>query len=242
MSPHPPRAASAKQAVAGITSMATGRALTALANQYAGPRGITVVIESVGGVDAARRVAAGEPFDLVVLAADAIDALAREHHVDATSRVTICESAVAVAVAPGNPLPRLKTPDDVRRLVEEAPRIAYSTGPSGRFLKSLLEQWGIADAIANRLVLAPPGVGVGTLLARGDADVGFQQASELVHVKGIGFAGELPAAIQQRTAYCGALCATGGNRANARDALAWFASPDAAATLRSHGLIPVAGS
>lgn len=219
--------------------MATGRALAALANDYARARGVTVVIESVGGVDAARRVADGEPFDFVVLAADAIDALAGAHHVDADSLVTICESAIAVAVAPGRPLPKLQTADDVRRLIEAMPRVAYSTGPSGRFLLNLLAQWGIAESIAPRLVQAPPGVGVGTLLARGDADVGFQQASELVHVGGIGYAGELPAEIQLRTAFCGAVCTAGTNRANAMEALAWFASPESAATLRNHGLIPI---
>jgi molybdate transport system substrate-binding protein len=203
----------------GISSMATRQVLADLAAPYRQHSGESVQIESVGGVDAARRVRAGEPFDLVILAADAIEQLMAAGAAVAGSRVDLVRSPVAVAV-------------------RTAPTIGYSTGPSGTALLRLFERWGIAAEVKDRLVQAPPGVPVGTLVARGEVALGFQQLSELIHLEGIAIAGALPTPVQIITTFSGAACAASTQRDAVDRLLAFMASPEAAAAKRRHGMEP----
>jgi molybdate transport system substrate-binding protein len=218
--------------------MATRQVLAELADAYQASTGVAVHLESVGGVDAARRVQAGEPFDLVVLAADAIDKLAVGGAVLAGSKVDLVNSPVAVAVRAGAPVPDIATQEELRRAVQAAASIGYSTGPSGTALLRLFERWGIATEIGPRLLQAPPGVPVGTLVAGGEVALGFQQLSELIHLKGIALAGLLPAPVQIITTFSGAVCAASNQADAARRVLAFMASPEAAAAKRRHGLEP----
>ena len=116
--------------------------------------------------------------------------------------------------------------------------IGNSTGPSGAHLARLLERWGIADIVAPRLVQAPPGVPVGALVARGDADLGFQQLSELMDVPGLDIVGALPPEIQEVTVFAGAVCSASTRREDAAALLAYLASPDASSAKRRHGMEP----
>jgi molybdate transport system substrate-binding protein len=193
---------------------------------------------AVGGVDAARRVADGEGFDFVVLAADAIEQLAAGGRVDPGSRTDLARSAVAIAVAAGATRPDVSTESTIRDALMRARSIGYSTGPSGAHLIRLFERWGIADAIAPRIVQAPPGIPVGTLVARGDVELGFQQLSELMHVPGIDVIGLLPPEIQVSTVFSGAVCTASNRPAAAKALLSFLASPDADAAKRRHGMEP----
>ncbi|MEN2471606.1 substrate-binding domain-containing protein [Burkholderia sp. GS2Y] len=223
-------------AVTGISSMATRPVLAQLAAAYADETGCRVSLVSVGGVDAARRVQAGEPFDFVVLASDAIARLAADGHIDAGSHVELARSGIAVAVAAGAARPDIGTEAGVRDAILRAGRIGYSTGPSGVHLNRLFVRWGIADAIAPRVVRAPPGVPVGALIASGEVDLGFQQLSELMHVPGIEVVGMLPDAIQAVTLFAAAVCRTAGDRAAVARFLAYMASPKADRVKREHGM------
>jgi molybdate transport system substrate-binding protein len=165
--------------------MATRQVLGELAQAWQARSGQAVRIESIGGVDAAKRVAAGEPFDVVVLAADAIDKLVAGGHAVAGSRVDLVDSGVAVAVRAGAPRPDISSEEALKRAVLAAPTVGYSTGPSGVALVKLFERWGIAQELQGRLVQATPGVPVGSLVARGEVALGFQQLSELIHLDGI---------------------------------------------------------
>jgi len=222
----------------GISSMATRLVLAELAEAWAGQGGAPVIFESVGGVDAAKRVAAGEAFDLVVLASDAIDKLIAGGSVRPGSRVDLVRSGVAVAVAAGAPQPDLGSEDAVRAAVLAAPTIGYSTGPSGVALAKLFERWGIAEAIAPRTVQAPPGVPVGQLVAEGRIALGFQQLSELIHVPGITVVGPLPPAIQIDTVFSAALCAASTRPEAAAALIAYLAGPAAEAAKRRQGMVP----
>jgi len=224
--------------VAGISSMAMRHALLELCDDYSRHAGRPVSITAVGGVDAIRRIRTGEAFDFAVLAADAIDDLVRSGHLDATTRVDLARSGVAIAVAAGAPMPSITTEDALREAVLGARSIGCSTGPSGVHLARLLERWGIADIVAPRVVQAPPGVPVGTLVARGDVELGFQQHSELLHVAGIDVVGMLPAAVDVITVFAAAACTTAVNHDAVDAVLAFFASPAADAVKRRHGMMP----
>ena len=126
----------------------------------------------------------------------------------------------------------------MRQAVLTAPTISYSTGPSGVALAALFERWGMADTLRGRMVQAPPGVPVGTLVARGDAALGFQQLSELLHVQGITVLGPLPPEIQITTTFSAGVCARAAQPDAARALIAFMASGDAAEAKRRQGMEP----
>lgn len=219
--------------------MATRAVLADLVVAYAQQTGRNAVIESVGGVDAAKRVQSGEVFDVVFLAAQAIDALLVGGHVLPGSRVDLMRSGVSAAVREGALQPDISSEEALREAVLSAPSLAYSSGPSGVALTQLFERWGIAQAIAPRTVQAPPGVPVGALVADGRAALGFQQTSELIHIQGIALLGPLPPAVQIVTTFSAAVCRACTEPEAAGDLLAFMASAQAAQAKRKQGMEPV---
>lgn len=215
--------------LSAISSMAMRQVLAELVEAY-GPQE-AIALEAAGGVDVLRRIEAGEAFDVVVLAREAIDRLAAGGRVDPASRVDLARSRAALAVRAGAPHPRIDTGAAVRDALAGA-RVAYSTGPSGRHLLRLVERWGIAP----RLVEAPPGIPVARLLACGEADIGMQQASELLGQPGIAVIGVLPPEIEEVTVFAGAVGSASARRDGATGFLAHCASPAAAAAKRRHGM------
>ncbi len=216
--------------------MATRQVLADLASAFTQHCGIAVEFESVGGVDAARRVQAGEEFDVVVLASDAIDTLVQAGRIDPSSKVDLVRSGVAVAVRAGALRPDISTEAALKHAVVCARSLSYSTGPSGVALARLFERWGLAASVQARIVQPPPGVPVGSLVARGDVELGFQQLSELIHVAGIDVIGPLPPEVQIITTFSGgvsALCRQGGP---ARELLAFMAAPQADVVKQRQGM------
>ncbi len=225
--------------IAVISSMATKALLADLTRQFqqAHPE-IEAQVESVGGVDAAKRVQAGEAFDVVALASDAIEKLVAAGHLLAETRVDIVRSAVAVAVPAGAPRPDISTEAALKAAVLAAPTLGYSTGPSGVQLARLFEHWGIAAEIAPRIVTPPPGVPVGSLVAKGEVALGFQQLSELMNLPGITLLGGLPEAVQIVTTFSAAQTVPSTQIAATRSYLDFLASAATAATKRQHGMEP----
>jgi len=224
--------------ITGISSMATRAVLAELTALYRSASSIDVVIESVGGVDAAKRVQAGETFDIVILAAEAIDRLIEGGHVVGNSKTHLVRSGVAVAVRAGAARPDIGSEDALRRAVVSARTLGYSTGPSGVQLAKLFERWGIAEDIRSKIVTAPPGVPVGSLVAKGEVELGFQQFSELMHLPGIDVLGALPRDIQIVTTFSGGVCAASKQPQAARDVLAFMASSAADEAKRRQGMEP----
>lgn len=221
-----------------ISSMATRQVLADLASLFQQGSGQRVSIESVGGIDAARRVQAGEAFDAVVLASEAIDRLIEAGRIMAGSRIDLVRSGVAIAVRAGAPHPDIGSEGAVRHAVLAARSLGYSTGPSGVQLAQLFERWGIADAIKDRIVVAPAGVPVGKLVADGQVELGFQQLSELIHQPGIDVVGLLPPAIQIITTFSAGLSVASTQPEAVREMLAFMASPAAAEVKRRNGMGP----
>lgn len=222
--------------LSAISSMATRQLLAELADAWQRNTGARVAIESVGGVEATRRVLEGESFDVVVLASDAIDKLAAAARIDPSSRVDIVRSDIAIAVREGAALPDIRNEEAVRDAVSRAGAVGYSSGPSGKHVRSVLERWGITGSAATKVVEAPPGVPVATLLARREVDIGFQQLSELMNIDGIAIVGPMPPAIQATTVFAGAVGAASTRGDEARAFLAWLAGADVADVKRRHGM------
>lgn len=224
--------------ITGISSMATRALLAELSQAYEQRSGTAVSIESVGGVDAAKRVQDGEAFDVVVLAADAVAKLVDAGRVLAGSVVDLVHSGVSVAVKAGAPQPDLANEDSVKAAVLAAKSIGYSTGPSGTALLKLFERWGLLPQLEGRLVQARAGVPVGALVANGVVELGFQQRSELIHMQGITLVGDLPTAIRIDTIFSAGICTACAQPEAARALLAFMASPDTADAKRRQGMEP----
>ncbi|WP_321857366.1 substrate-binding domain-containing protein [Paraburkholderia tropica] len=225
----------------GIGSMATCQFLTQMTQQYRNESGRHVDATSTGGVEAARRVQAGEPFDFAILASGAIDRLIGAGHL-VGRRVDVVRSRAAVAVRQGASRPDIGSSSALRQTVLHAGRIGYSTGPSGDHLLALFARWGVSDELAPRLVQAPPGMPVGRLIAEGKVELGFQQQSELMTVDGVEVLGPLPDDVQLMTVFSAGVCAVSGRIDAARHFLSFLTSASADAAKRLSGMEPVRGA
>ena len=147
---------------------------------------------------------------------------------------------MAVAVAEGAAHPDIGSAQALKAAVLAADKVAYSTGPSGVYLEKLFAHWGITAQLQGRLVTAPPGVPVGSLLANGEASLGFQQLSELMALPGIEVLGQLPPDVAYITVFSAAIAqavAAQPERVQAvRDWMAFLASVATEPIKRRHGM------
>ena len=192
-----------------------------------------------GGVnEIANRVAAGETADIVILPVAQIDDLIGKGKLVAKSRVVVAKSGVGVAVRAGAPKIDIRSGDAIKNALLAAKSISYSNGPSGAHMADLIKKWGIADQVKAKIVIAPPDTPVGVVLARGGADIGFQQVSELLHVKGIDYLGPLPADVQEITAFAAALHSTAKTPDAAAALVKYLSAPAAAPIIKKTGMDP----
>ncbi len=190
-----------------ITTGAFKPVLVALAPAFEGDTGRRLVLANDTAGGAARRVAAGEAFDVVVLTPGGLDELARAGRVVPDSRRPLARVGIGVAVKRGAPLPDISTADALRQTLLGARAVAYvdpaAGGSSGIYLARLFERWGIAAQIAPKAVLVPGALAAQRLVS-GEADVALQQMSELLAVPGAVVVGPIPAEVQKWTVYAGA--------------------------------------
>lgn len=215
--------------------MATRELLAELATAYGREQAQAVHTEATGGVDAAKRVQAGEAVDIVVLASNAIDKLIADGKLQ-PERIDLVKSGVAIAVRKGAARHDVNNEAAVKRAVLAAQSVSYSTGPSGTYLQGLFERWGIYEQIKNKIVIPPPGVPVGSLVAKGEVELGFQQLSELMNLEGIDVLGPLPPEIQTLTVFSGGVATASVDPAGARRVLDYMASPATGDVKRRHGM------
>ena len=219
-----------------LSSMATRELLNELVAEYERSTGQPVMAEAAGGVDVAKRVRAGESVDVVVLASTAIDSLIAAGSLLPDSRVDLVRSGVAIAVRSGAPQPDVGSEEAVKRAVSGAKTLSYSTGPSGVYLEKLFERWGLLQNIRGRIVVPPPGVPVGSLVANGTVDLGFQQLSELLTLPGIKVIGPLPPEIQTITVFSGGVSSGCERAEEGRALLSYMAAPAVAALKQRFGM------
>ena len=185
-----------------------------------------------------KRISGGEVVDIVIIAAPNIDRLIAEGKLVSGSRADFAKSGVGVAVRTGLPKPDVSSAEAVKRAVLAANSVAYSSGPSGFYVADLFKRMGITDQIKDKVKQPASGVQVGELVARGEADLGFQQISELLHVKGIDYLGPLPPEIQNMTIYSAGLHTAAPAPDAARALVKSLTSPQAGPVLKKIGMEP----
>ncbi len=148
----------------------------------------------------------------------------------------LVRSGVAVAVGAGAPKPDISSEEALKRAVAAAQTSSYSTGPSGVYLEKMFERWGILAQIRSRIVVPPPGVPVGSLVASGKVELGFQQLSELISLVGIDVIGPLPPDVQTITVFSGGVTAKCAQPDAAKALLTYMASPNTVAVKQQFGM------
>jgi molybdate transport system substrate-binding protein len=200
-------------------------------------RGTGHKVESlwVPSVQMMSRLKGGETVDLVILSAASLDALRNAGLI--SDRTDLARSGIGVAVKSGARKPDISSGEAVKRAVLAAKGIAYSTGPSGIYLMELFQRMGIAESIKSK-VKQVQGEPAGGVVARGEAEIAFQQVSELLPVPGIDFVGPLPADIQQITVFSAGLHGAAKQPDAARALVKFLTAPAAAPVIRKNGMEP----
>jgi molybdate transport system substrate-binding protein len=221
-----------------LSTQATEEAYRELVPQFEKASGHKVTTIFTGTLDANRRLAAGETYDLLIMSAPSIDEHIKAGRVVPGSRVDLAKSGVGVGVKAGASKPDISTTEALKKTLLAVKSIGYSTGPSGVYILGLFHRLGIADEIKGKLKQTPTGVFVGSIIASGDAEIGFQQVSELSHFAGVDYVGPLPADIQQLATFSSGIMA-GAKEADAANALVKFiTAPAAAAAFTKRGMEP----
>ena len=221
-----------------LSTQATQEAFLELVAQFEKATGHKVATVFTGTLNVQKRLADGEAYDLIVMAGPAIDEQIGLRKAVAGSRVDFAKSGTGVAVRRGAAKPDIRSAEALKRTLLAARSIGYSTGPSGVYMQSVFEKLGIAGEVKGKLKQTPSGVFVGNLIASGEAEIGFQQISELVHFVGIDYVGPLPGELQRMTMFSTGIH-SGAKQAEAARALVKFlTAPAAAPVIRKHGLEP----
>jgi molybdate transport system substrate-binding protein len=221
-----------------LSTQATEQVYRELVPQFEKASGHKVTTVFTGTLDANKRVAAGETYDLLIMSAPSIEQHIKAGKVVAASRVDLAKSGVGVGVKAGAPKPDISTTEALKRTLLAAKSIGYSTGPSGIYMTGVFQRMGIADEIKPRLKQTPTGVFVGSIIANGEAEIGFQQVSELSHFAGVDYVGPLPAEIQQFTNFSSGIIAGAKEPDAARALVNFITAPAAAAVFKKIGMEP----
>jgi molybdate transport system substrate-binding protein len=221
-----------------MSSNAMREVLREIAPQFEKASGHKLAMTFLGSADILKRMRAGEGgVEMVVLQVSSIDELIAEGKVVPGSRVDFARSLVGAAVRAGAPKPDIGSGEALKRTLLASKSIVVSSGPSGIYMLGLFERMGIPK---EKYRQAAPGVQTGELVARGEAELCFQQVSELLPVKGIEFLGPLSADVGHVTVFAGGIHAAAAQPQAARALMQYLASPAAAPVLRAKGMEPAA--
>ena len=219
-----------------LSSIATREAYNELVPQFERASGHRVKTTWAGTTDIMKRMAAGETYDLVLISSSEMDTLKQQGKI--VSRTDLARCGIGVAVRAGAPKPDISSGDALKRTLLAAKTVGYTSGPSGVYMAKLIERMGIAAQVQPKHRGVPSGGTIGTIVASGEAEIGFQQVSELVHIKGIDYIGPLPPDVQHVTVFAAGLHA-GAKQPEAAKALVDFlTAPAAKAVYEKNGLQP----
>jgi molybdate transport system substrate-binding protein len=227
-----------------MTSGALSAALKELIPAFERASGSTLIIVSGGSVGGAPdsipdRLQRGERADVLIMAAGSIDDLMKAGRVVAGSRVDLARSSIGIAVRAGAPKPDISSVEALKRTLLQATSIAFSSSVSGVYVSTeLFQRLGIASQMLakGRKVDSEP---VAAVVARGEAELGFQQISELRPVPGVEVVGPLPSEVQRVTVFSAAAVAGSANPSGGRALIAFLSSPAASPAIAKSGMDPV---
>jgi molybdate transport system substrate-binding protein len=219
-----------------LSSIATREAYNELVPQFERASGNKVTTTWAGTTDIMKRMAAGEQHDLIIISSRELEELIKQGKVAAGSRVDLAKSGIGVAVRAGAPRPDIGSADALKRALLAAKTVGYTSGPSGVYMAGLIERMGIAAEIKPKFRSVPSGGTIGTIVATGECEIGFQQVSELVHIKGVDLVGPLPPEVQYVTIFSSGVQAGARNPDGARALVRHLTAPAAHAVVRAAGL------
>lgn len=223
-----------------IQGMGVKEAFLELTPRFEKQSGHKVTTTWEGFAQIPNRLAAGETFDVVISAAGLLKDLTNQGKILAGSSVELARSGVGVAVKSGAPKPDIGTAEAFKRTLLAARSIVYSSGASGRYLVELFQRMGISEEIKAKSKQVPSEIPVGAIIARGEAEIGFQQVSELIAFPGVDFVGPLPAEIQRYTAYFAAVPASAREVDAAKALIKFLSFPNASPVYKKMGMEPAA--
>ena len=221
-----------------ISTQATEEAYKELVAQFEKATGHKVTTFYSGTLNVAKKLADGEQYDLVIMSAPAIDEQTKLGKVAAGSKVDFAKSGTGLAVKKGAAKPDIGNVDAFKTTLLNAKSIGYSTGPSGMYILTVFDKLGIANEVKPKLKQTPSGVFVGTLIANGDTEVGFQQIPELIHFTGIDYVGPLPGNLQSMTMFSTGIHTAAKQAEEAKALVKFITAPAAASVIKKHGLEP----
>jgi len=219
-----------------LSTQATEQAYRELTPRFEAMTGHKVTTTFTGTLDVKKRIAAGEAFDLLIMASSDIDAFMTSDTLVAGSRIDLAKSGVGVGVKAGAPKPDISTTEAFKKTLLAAKSIGYSTGPSGVYIIGVFDRLGIADQVKPKLKQTPTGVFVGTIVVNGEAEIGIQQVSEMSTYPGVDYVGPLPAEIQKMTIFSSGIAANGKQAEAAKALVKFLTAPEAGAAFKKRGM------
>lgn len=190
-----------------------------------------------GTIDAEKRIRTGEPFDLLIMPQSAI----APYFADGTlnpGRIDLAQSGTGLAVRVGAPKPDISSVGALKRTLLAAKSIGTSSGPTGAYFSALIERLGIADQVKSKVKQTPSGVFVGSIIASGEVEIGFQQIGELSHYEGVDFVGPLPREVQNITIFSSGISRNAKEPELAKSLERHLTSPEAAMVYAKRGMQP----
>jgi molybdate transport system substrate-binding protein len=221
-----------------LSTQATEQGSRELLPQFEKATGNTVKIVYTGTLDAKKRIAAGEAFDVLMMASPDIDGYLADGTLAPGSRIDIAKSGVGIGVKAGAPKPDISSTEAFKKTLLAAKSIGYSTGPSGVYVIGLFDRLGIADQVKPKLKQTPTGVFVGTITASGEVEIGIQQVSEMSQYPGVDYVGPLPADIQKMTVFSSGIAAKAKEPAAGKALVKFITTPEAGAAFKKRGMEP----
>jgi molybdate transport system substrate-binding protein len=211
-------------------------ALTEIGSSFTTKTGTHIKFHWGGSEAIEKRVVEGEQYDVVISTSASLDRLSKSGLLQSGSKTNFARSAIAVAVRAGAPRPDISNVESFKQALLSARTIAISSGASGRYLEKMFEHLGVAHEIKAKIKQPPSGAQIGDLLARGEAELGSQQVTELLHASGVDFVGRLPRELQSYTVWSGAVHSSAGNVEAGRMLLQSLASSAFSFVLQRTGL------